>query len=82
MERSLDIHHNDKHPCHVRNRVRELRNASHESQSALAEALHVSRQTVNSIENGRYLPLRPRAFALARHFGLPIERLFSPEEEP
>ena len=41
----------------------------------------MSRQTVNSMENGRYLPSLPLAFALGRFFDLPIEKLFEPDEE-
>ena len=48
------------------------------SQSRLAEALGVSRQTVNAIENGRYDPSLPLAFAIARTFELPIEAIFAP----
>ena len=50
------------------------------SQGQLAEALHVSRQTVNAIETGRYLPSLPLAFAIARYFGRPIEELFHDED--
>jgi len=50
------------------------------SQGALGEALGVSRQTINAIETGRYLPSLPLAFALARYFGTTIEALFCPEK--
>ncbi|WP_414719112.1 helix-turn-helix transcriptional regulator [Variovorax sp.] len=46
------------------------------SQQDLAERLAVSRQTVNAVENGRYDPSLPLAFAIARAFGLPIEAIF------
>jgi putative transcriptional regulator len=65
----------------MKNRVRELRVASGMSQADLGAALGVSRQTVNSIENGRYLPSLPLAFALARSFDTTLEDLFSPDEE-
>jgi putative transcriptional regulator len=42
----------------------------------LAEALGVSRQTVNSIENGRYLPSLPLALAIARYFEVTVEEMF------
>ena len=47
------------------------------SQGALGEAVGVSRQTINAIETGKYLPSLPLAFELARYFGSPIEQLFS-----
>lgn len=46
------------------------------SQGALAEALSVSRQTVNSIEKGRYDPSLPLAFAIAKYFDTTIEEVF------
>lgn len=64
----------------MQNHVREQRAAAGLSQKALAAAVGVSRQTINSIEQGRYLPSLPLAFALARHFDRPIEELFAPEE--
>ena len=64
----------------VLNRVRELRLARGLSQAEVAQALGVSRQTVISIENGRYLPSLPLAFRLARFFGFPLETLFELDE--
>lgn len=52
----------------------------HLSQAALAEAVGVSRQTINAIENGKYLPSLPLAFALAAFFGLAVEELFYAED--
>ena len=63
----------------MRNRVRELRAERQLSQEALGEALGVSRQTINSIENGRYLPSLPLAIAIARHFGKIVEAIFEPD---
>jgi putative transcriptional regulator len=65
----------------VRNRVREQRTQRGLSQAEVAAVLGVSRQTVISIENGRYLPSLPLAFRIGRLFDLPIEKLFSPDEE-
>jgi len=45
----------------------------------LAVRLHVSRQTINSIETGKYDPSLPLAFEISRLFRLPIERIFTPE---
>jgi putative transcriptional regulator len=62
----------------VKNRIRELRLARSWSQGDLAEALCVSRQTVNAIENGRYDPSLPLAFSIASLFALKIEDIFQP----
>lgn len=58
------------------NTIRSRREAAGLSQASLAEALGVSRQTVNSIETGRYDPSLPLAFAIARHFHTTIEEIF------
>jgi putative transcriptional regulator len=63
----------------VKNRVRELRSARERSQGDLGAALGVSRQTINSIENGRYLPSLPLALAIARCFDSTVEDIFIPE---
>ena len=42
----------------------------------LADAMGVSRQTINSIENERYTPSLPLAIALARYFSVPVEEMF------
>jgi putative transcriptional regulator len=63
------------------NRVREQRLLREMSQAELAATLEVSRQTVISIENGRYLPSLPLAFRIARFFELPIDKLFTPDGE-
>ena len=62
----------------MKNGVREQRTASGISQARLAEAVGVSRQTINAIETGRYTPSLPLAFALALYFEMPIEGLFDP----
>ena len=60
----------------MRNEIRSLRTARQLSQQQLAEAMDVSRQTVNSIEKERYTPSLPLAIALARYFGLTVEEIF------
>ena len=65
----------------MRNRVREERLRRELSQAELAAELGVSRQTVISIENGRYLPSLPLAFRIARFFALPIDKMFDPDQE-
>jgi putative transcriptional regulator len=62
------------------NEVRRLRTEHGLSQSALGAALGVSRQTVGSIESGRYDPSLPLAIALGRYFGLAVEEVFHPSE--
>ena len=64
----------------MKNAVRELRAGMGLTQGQLGQAMGVSRQTINAIEQGRYLPSLPLAFALARFFDAPIEGLFDPEE--
>jgi len=65
----------------MRNRVREQRAAHGLSQADLGAALGVSRQTVISIESGRYLPSLPLAFRIARFFDMPVDKMFDPEDE-
>jgi putative transcriptional regulator len=60
----------------VRNDVRFLRTESKLSQQQLAEAMDVSRQTINSIEKERYTPSLPLAIALARYFEKTVEDVF------
>jgi len=60
----------------VKNQVRELRTKQGLAQGQLAEAMGVSRQTVNSIETERYTPSLALAIALARYFGVTVEEMF------
>jgi putative transcriptional regulator len=62
----------------MKNKVRQLREQRGWSQGDLTDALEVSRQTVNSIENERYDPSLPLAFDIAALFRLRIEDIFSP----
>jgi len=64
----------------VRNSLRPLREERGWSQAALADALGVSRQTVNALETGRYDPSLPLAFRISALFERPIESLFHPDE--
>lgn len=63
----------------MNNRLKLLRAERSWSQADLAEALGVSRQTVNALETGRYDPSLPLAFRIARVFGQPIEAIFLEE---
>lgn len=65
----------------MRNDVRRLRLNRGLTQQQLAEALNVSRQTINAIETGRYTPSLPLAIALARLFCIPVEELFHDRSE-
>jgi putative transcriptional regulator len=65
----------------VRNTLRERRREANVTQAELAATLGVSRQTVISIESGRYLPSLPLAFRIARLFDVTLEDLFELTEE-
>jgi putative transcriptional regulator len=65
----------------MENKVREFRAGAAMSQVELAAALGISRQSVISIESGRYLPSLPLAFRIARLFELLVEDVFMPDEE-
>ena len=65
----------------MKNRIEELRNAKGVRQEELAKELGVSRQTISSLENGRYNPSIMLAFKLAKFFGMSIEEIFIFEEE-
>ena len=58
------------------NRVKDLRVDRGWTQQELAEAVGVSRQSINAIERDRYVPSLPLALAFARVFGCPVERIF------
>jgi putative transcriptional regulator len=60
----------------MQNDVRQLREARGLSQGELATRLAVSRQTINSIETGRYLPSLPLAIAIGRFFERSVEEIF------
>jgi len=64
----------------VKNDVRELRTGRGLSQGELAKALDVSRQTIISIEKGRYVPSLPLALSLARYFERKVEEVFHPDD--
>mgnify|MGYP001135785412 CR=1 FL=1 len=65
----------------MKNRLEELRRTRGLRQEELADALKVSRQTIGSLENGRYNPSILLAFKIARYFGMSIEEIFIYEEE-
>ncbi len=63
----------------MENRIRELRAIKRLSQADLADALGVSRQTINALETGKYDPSLPLAFKLAKLFNQRIEEIFLEE---
>lgn len=65
----------------MKNRLEEIRKEHGMKQEELADVLEVSRQTIGSLENGRYNPSILLAFKIARYFGMSIEDIFIYEEE-
>jgi putative transcriptional regulator len=65
----------------VRNRVKELRDKRGWTQQELADAVGVSRQSINSIERERYVPSLPLALTFARIFRCSTEQIFTLEEK-
>jgi putative transcriptional regulator len=75
MESELDM------PPRIRNRVKELRIERGWTQQQLADAVGVSRQSINSIERERYVPSLPLALTFARVFGCSTDEIFTLEKE-
>ncbi len=65
----------------MKNRLEEIRKKHGIKQEDLAASLEVSRQTIGSLENGRYNPSIILAFKIARYFKMSIEEIFIYEEE-
>lgn len=65
----------------MENMIRQLRREQGLSQEELAQRCHVSRQTINAIENNKYDPTLALAFHLARELGTTVDRLFQPGKE-
>ena len=65
----------------MKNRLEQLRKQKGIRQEQLAADLEVSRQTIGSLENGRYNPSIILAFKIARYFGMSIEEIFHYEED-
>jgi putative transcriptional regulator len=68
-------------PSAIRNRVKELRNERGWTQQQLADAVGVSRQSINSIERERYVPSLPLALTFARVFACSTDVIFTLEDE-
>jgi putative transcriptional regulator len=75
MESELDM------PSRIRNRVKELRIELGWTQQQLADAVGVSRQSINSIERERYVPSLPLALTFAKVFNCSTDKIFSLENE-
>lgn len=71
MESQLDM------PLTIINRIKELRSAHSWTQQQLADAVGVSRQSINSIECNRYVPSLPLALSFARVFGCSTDEIFT-----
>ena len=69
-------------PPAVINRVKELRIAQGWTQEQLAQAVGVSRQSINSIERNRYVPSLELALTFARIFSCPTDQIFQLESQP
>ena len=65
----------------MKNRIEEIRNSRGILQEELARTMGVSRQTISSLENGRYNPSIMLAHRIAKYFGMTIEEVFIFEEE-
>lgn len=65
----------------MKNRLEEIRKSRGITQEELANILEVSRQTIGSLENGRYNPSIILAFKIAKYFNLTIEDIFIYEED-
>ena len=65
----------------MKNRIEEIRKERGVRQEEFAKALGVSRQTISSLENGRYNPSIMLAYKIAKYFGMTIEDVFVFEEE-
>ena len=65
----------------MKNRIEEIRNAKGIRQDELAKLMGVSRQTISSLENGRYNPSIMLAYKISQYFGMTIEEVFIFDEE-
>ena len=64
----------------MKNRLKDLSIKKQVSQNALAHALSVSRQTINSIENGKFDPSLTLAIKMTRYFEVPLDKIFIYED--
>ncbi len=76
MEEPLGCFQGDEGGIVMKNSVRVERAIMDITQQDLAEAVGVSRQTINSVESGKYVPSAVLILKIARHFGKPVESIF------
>ena len=81
VQKRCQVHFTSIGDDDVKNKIEALRKAKGVRQEELAKAMGVSRQTISSLENGRYNPSIMLAHQIARYFGLAIEEVFIFEEE-
>ena len=81
MEESSVEYDGQKWGMFLENKIQQLRKERKITQSELADAVEVTRQTIISLENGRYNPSILLAFKIARYFDVSIEEVFIYEEE-
>ena len=77
----LTFHFPAKEGCPLKNRIEAIRKERGIRQEEFAKAMGVSRQTISSLENGRYNPSILLAYKIAKHFGMTIEEVFCFDEE-
>ncbi|WP_316823148.1 helix-turn-helix transcriptional regulator [Pedobacter gandavensis] len=65
----------------MKNNIRVLRAIKHITQAELSEMIQVSRQTINTIESGKYVPSTVLALKMARVFAVPVEEIFELDPE-
>lgn len=65
----------------MKNKIEQIRKEKGINQAELAKAMGVSRQTISSLENGKYNPSIYLAYNIAKYFGMIIEEVFCFEEE-
>jgi putative transcriptional regulator len=66
----------------LQNRIRVFRAEHRMTQADLAAAIGVSRKTISTIEVGRFVPSTVIALLIARHFEVPVQEVFSLDDEP
>lgn len=77
----ISLHRWRGHRLKVTNRIKEIRLSKGISQVEMAEALQITRQTINAVEKHKYNPSLELALKMIKYFDVPIEELFTLEEE-
>jgi putative transcriptional regulator len=66
----------------LKNRIKVYRAINDWTQEELARRVNVTRKTINTVENGKYVPSAYLALKIARAFGVPVEELFQIDDDP